>query len=191
MFSTPENLLIGISGALGTQEKTLCQQKCVWRKCCEISQKWWMLELSNLCHYVQHPWKLTSRAFRSSREERKPLCQQKCVWRKCCGVSSASRSRGRSAKFEPICTTRCQSWGVDLPADLPKLNSSWPLDVSTGEGVDLLADLQKLNSSWPLDVNTGEGVDLPKLNSSWPLDVSTREWSICRQIFPSWTHPDH
>ena len=48
---------------------------------------------------------------------------------------SYSRSRGRSAKFELILTTRCQYWGVDLPADLgvdlPNLNSSWPQDVST------------------------------------------------------------
>ena len=61
---------------------------------------------------------------------------------------------GRSAKFELILTTRCQYWGVDLPADLgvdlPNLNSSSPLDVST-RGVDLPADL---------------GVDLPNLNSS-------------------------
>ena len=38
-----------------------------------------MLELSNLCHYVQHPWKLTSREYWSSRNKRKPLSQQKCV----------------------------------------------------------------------------------------------------------------
>ena len=86
--------------------------------------------------------------------------------------------------------------GVDLPADLPNLNSSWPLDVSTGGRsrgrsakfelilttsshygkIDLVADLgvdlPNLNSSWPLDVSTW-GVDLPNLNSSWPLDVST------------------
>ena len=107
------------------------------------------------------------------------------------GDRSTVRSRGRSAKFELILTTRCQYWGVvDLPADLgvdlPNLNSSWPLDVSTG-GVDL----PNLNSSWPLDVSICQiwthldhlgrgvdlladlGVDLPNLNSSWPLDVST------------------
>ena len=67
--------------------KPLCQQKCVLRKCCGVSQKWWMLELANLCHCVQYPWKLTSRDLWSSRNERKPLCQQKCVLRKCCGVS--------------------------------------------------------------------------------------------------------
>ena len=49
--------------------------------------RWWMLELSNLCHCVQHPWKLTSRDFWSSRNERMPLSKQKCDLRKCCGVS--------------------------------------------------------------------------------------------------------
>ena len=44
-----------------------------------VSQKQWMLELSNLCHCVQHPQKLTSRGFWSSRNERKPLSKQKCV----------------------------------------------------------------------------------------------------------------
>ena len=87
MFSTPENLLVGISGALGNERKPLSKQKCVLRKCCGVSQKWWMLELSNLCHCVQHLWKLTSRDFWSSRNERKPLSKQTCVLRKCCGVS--------------------------------------------------------------------------------------------------------
>ena len=69
------------------KRKPLCQQKCVLRKYCGVSQKWWMLELANLCHCVQYPWKLTGRDFWNSRKERKPLCQQKCVLRKCCGVS--------------------------------------------------------------------------------------------------------
>ena len=87
VFSTPENLLVGISGALWMNRKPLSQQKCVLRKCCGVSQKWWMLQLSNLCHCVQHPWKLTSTDFWSSMNNRKPLSQQKCVLRKCCGVS--------------------------------------------------------------------------------------------------------
>ena len=45
------------------------------------------LELSNLCHCVQHPWKLTSRDFWSSRNKRKWLSKHKCVLKKCCGVS--------------------------------------------------------------------------------------------------------
>ena len=46
-----------------------------------------MLELSNLSHCVQCPWKLTSRDFCSSRNESKQVFKQKCVLRKCCGVS--------------------------------------------------------------------------------------------------------
>ena len=46
-----------------------------------------MLELSNLCHCVQHPWKLTCRDFWSSRNKRKPLSKEKCILRKCCRVS--------------------------------------------------------------------------------------------------------
>ena len=60
--------------------KPLSQQKCVLRKCCGVSEKWWMLELSNLCHCVQHPWKLISRDFWSSRNNRKPLSKLKHVF---------------------------------------------------------------------------------------------------------------
>ena len=87
MFSTPENLLVGISGALGTKESHFLSKTCVLRKCCRVSQKQWMLELSNLCHCVQYPWKPTSRDFWSSRNKRKPLSKQKHVLRKCSGVS--------------------------------------------------------------------------------------------------------
>ena len=67
VFSTPEKLLIGISRALGMQESELSMQKYVLRKCCGVSQKLWMLVLSNLCHCVQHPWEFTSRNYWSSR----------------------------------------------------------------------------------------------------------------------------
>ena len=46
-----------------------------------------MLEPSNLCHCIQHPWKLTSRDYWSSRNERKPLSKLQHVLRKCSGVS--------------------------------------------------------------------------------------------------------
>ena len=79
---------VGIYGALGmTEESHFLQQKCVLRKCCGVSQKQWMLELSNLCHCVQHSWKLTSRDLWSSRNERKPLSKPKCVMQKYCRVS--------------------------------------------------------------------------------------------------------
>ena len=61
--------------------KPLSKQKCVLRKCCGASQKWWMLELSNLCHCVP------SRDFWSSRNKGRPLSKQKCVLEKCCKVS--------------------------------------------------------------------------------------------------------
>ena len=112
---------------------------------------------------------------------------------------SGGRSRGRSAKFELILTTRCQYWGVDLP----NLNSSWPLDVSTSEGrsggrsrgrsakyelilttrcqywgvVDLLADLgldlPTRCQYGKIDLVADLRIDLPNLNLSWPLVVST------------------
>ena len=69
------------------ERKPLYKLKLLLSKCSGVSQTRWMLELSNLCHCVQHPWKLTSRDFWSSRNERKPLSQQKCILRKCCVVS--------------------------------------------------------------------------------------------------------
>ena len=70
------------------ESKLLPKKKNVfWENVCGVSQKQWMLELSNLCHCVQHPWKLTSSNYWSSRNERKPLSQLKHVLRKCCGVS--------------------------------------------------------------------------------------------------------
>ena len=47
-----------------------------------------MLELSNLCHCVQHPGKLTSKHLSSSRNDRKLICKQKWVLRKWCWVSN-------------------------------------------------------------------------------------------------------
>ena len=91
MFSTPENLIVEISGAPGTKEshflarKPLSKLQHVFRTCSGVSQTQWMLGLSNLCHCVQHPWKLIARDFWSSRHERNPLLQQKCVLRKFCG----------------------------------------------------------------------------------------------------------
>ena len=64
------------------KRKLLSKHKCVLRKCSGVSQKQCMMELSNLCYCVQLCWKLTSRNFWSSRNERKPLYKQKCVLRK-------------------------------------------------------------------------------------------------------------
>ena len=60
--------------------KVLSMLKHVLRKCCGLSQKWWMLKLPSLCHCVQHPWKLTSRNFWGSRNESMALSKQKHVF---------------------------------------------------------------------------------------------------------------
>ena len=86
MFSTPQNLLVGIHLELYLCMKgsNFLSKNVFWENAVE---KWWVLELSNLCHCVQHPSKLTSRDFWSSMNKRKPLSKQRCVLRKCCGVS--------------------------------------------------------------------------------------------------------
>ena len=70
------------------------------RKCSSVLEKEWMVELSNLCHCVQDPWKLTSRDYWSSRNERKPLSQQKCVLGKCCKY--LKMVNGRALKPLPL-----------------------------------------------------------------------------------------
>ena len=69
------------------ERKSLSKLKHVLRKCSGVSQKEWMVDLSNLCHWVQAPWKLTSRDFWNTRNERKSLSKQICVLRKCSEVS--------------------------------------------------------------------------------------------------------
>ena len=69
------------------ERKPLCKEKCVLRKCCGVSRKWWMVELSNLWHCVQHPWELTSRDFWSSRNNRKRFSKLTHVFGKCSRVS--------------------------------------------------------------------------------------------------------
>ena len=87
VFSTFENLLVGISGALGTKESHFLSKICVLRKCCGESQIWWVIELSMLCHCVHHPWKLTGRDFWSFRKKGKPLFKLEHFFRKCSTVS--------------------------------------------------------------------------------------------------------
>ena len=60
----------------------MCFEKMLW-----IISEIVMQELSNLCHCVQHPWKLTSTDFWSSRNKGKPLSKLKHILRKCSGVS--------------------------------------------------------------------------------------------------------
>ena len=87
LYSEPQKHTSRDVWSTRNKRKPFSKQKCVLRKCCEVSQKWWVLELSNICHLVQHPWKLTSRDYWSYRNERKPLSKQKCVLRKCCRIS--------------------------------------------------------------------------------------------------------
>ena len=87
VFSTQENVLVGISGALGMKESHFLSKNVFWENAVGYLKKWWMLELLKLCYCVQDHWKAPSRDFCSSRNERKPLSQQKCVLRKCCGES--------------------------------------------------------------------------------------------------------
>ena len=73
---------------------------------CEIFQKFWASQnwinnfsfissetpdghwnLQNCHHCLQHHWKLITRHFWTSSNERKPLSKQTCILRKCCGVS--------------------------------------------------------------------------------------------------------
>ena len=82
-----KNLLVEIYWSSRNEGKPLSKLKHVFRKCSEVSLKLWMLEFLNLCHCVQHPWKLTNRNFWSTRNKRKPLSQLKHVFRKCSGVS--------------------------------------------------------------------------------------------------------
>ena len=80
-------LMVGISGALAMTESHFVSKNVFSENDSGVSQKWCMLEFSNLCHCVQHYWKVTGRDFWSSRNDRKPLSKQTCVLRKCCGVS--------------------------------------------------------------------------------------------------------
>ena len=87
VFSTPDNLQVKISEALGMTESHFLGRNVFWENAVGVSQKQWMPELSNLCHCVQHPWKLSNKDFWSSRNERKPLSQLKHIFRTCSGVS--------------------------------------------------------------------------------------------------------
>ena len=116
------------------ERKPLSRQKCILRKCCGVSQKQWMLELSNLCHSFQHPWKLTTRDFWSSRNERKPLSKQKmCFEKMLWGISEMVNARafkplplcsakvGSSARF---CVLVCKSSLLWYGGPLAKVGSS-------------------------------------------------------------------
>ena len=113
-----------------------------------------MLKLPNLCHCVQHPWKLTSKNFWSSRNESKPLSKQKCDLRKCCrvsqkwwmlklpnlchcllvGISGSSRTERKALSklkhvFRKCCGLSQKWWMLKLPNLCHCVKQPWKLSV--------------------------------------------------------------
>ena len=123
---------------------------------CEMvkTQKWYYLRNKRSAYFP-----INRRLHRV--QERERLCPSVKQWKHWNGTISIIQDLHISLSIRDcvfLSMTSSDFWwkgGVDLP----NLNSSWLLDVSSGGGVDLSADL---------------GVDLPNLNSSWPLDVSSR-----------------
>ena len=122
-----------------------------------VSQKWWMVELSNLCHCVQHPWKLTSRDFWSSRNERKPLSEQKCVLRKCCEVSQ----KWWMVELSNLCHCVQHPWKLTSRHDWSSRNKRKPLwQLKVGSfakfGVAVFkASIVNSLGGWGLSANIG------------------------------------
>ena len=69
------------------ERNPLLQQNVFWRKCCGVSQKQWMLELSNLCHCVHHPENLLVEITGAPGTIEIHFLSWQHVLRKCCGVS--------------------------------------------------------------------------------------------------------
>ena len=69
------------------KESHFLSKNVFWENAVRYLRNGEMLELSTLCHCVQHPWKLTGKDFWSSRNKRKWLFKHKCVLKKCCGES--------------------------------------------------------------------------------------------------------
>ena len=87
MFITPENLLVGISGALGTKEKPFSKQKCVFEKMLQGISETVTAGAFKPLPLCSAPEKLTSRDYWSSRNTWKPRSKLKHVFRNCNGVS--------------------------------------------------------------------------------------------------------
>ena len=70
--------------SFGNERKPLSKLKDFFRKCSGVSQQQWVVELSNLCHCVQHPWKLTGMYFWSSGNEKshfpRKMCFEEMLW---------------------------------------------------------------------------------------------------------------
>ena len=92
----PWKLTSGYFWSSRNERQPLSKLKHVLRKYSGVSQKQWMLELSNLCHCIQLPWKLTSRDFWSSRNDKEATFSAK-MW---CILTTRSVLWGRSARNE-------------------------------------------------------------------------------------------
>ena len=132
-------------------------------------------------------WNCHSWALHVSSNVKLPFWTTRCqYW----GNRSTSRSRGWSAKFEAkfelILTSKCQCWGVDLPADLgvdlPSLNSSWPLDVSNNVKLPFLTT-RHVSSNVKIAI-LYHYMSVPMRNChSWPLDVSSNGGEVFQLPF--------
>ena len=88
MFSTPENLLVWISGALGTKESHYLSKNVIWENAVEypINSECQSFQ-TFLAIVFRTPENLIVVISRSSRNKRKPLSKQKCILRKYCSLS--------------------------------------------------------------------------------------------------------
>ena len=62
------------------ERKPLSQLEHDLRKCSAISQKWWMLKLSNLCHCVHHPQNLIVEISRALRIKENHFLSKRVFW---------------------------------------------------------------------------------------------------------------
>ena len=77
------------------------------------------------CHHcVQHPWKLTSMDFWSSRNERKPLSKKKCVLRECI-VGISEMVNARAFKPLPLYSAPPENLLVGISGALGTKESQW------------------------------------------------------------------
>ena len=109
VFCTSENLLVRDLWSSRNERNPLSWVKDDLRKCCGVSQKQWVLEFSNICYCVLHPWKITSRYFWSSRNKKKLLSKQKsCFEKMLWGISELVSARA----FKPLPLCSMHPWNL-------------------------------------------------------------------------------
>ena len=77
-----------------------------------------MLELSNLCHCVQHPRKLTNRHFWICKKESKPLYDANICFVKMLWDISDTWWNARAFKPLPLCSAPLKTWLVGISGGL-------------------------------------------------------------------------